>query len=104
MGKVNRKTWTLKEDTLIAKAVKEHPERPHVAFKNIAFITGRTIGSVRGRYKRMYVDTGMMPKIRPRRAVKPEKVVPVSSTKKNIPVKEKKLNAIQRFVKRLFNI
>lgn len=109
----DRKFWTLKEDALIARAVREHPERPHLAFKNIALLTGRTVGSVRRRYQRLYLNTGVMPKLKPGRTgnknttveTKPLEGAVSNHRVWNTPKKrEKKLNALQRFGKWLFNI
>lgn len=101
MGKVKRKNWTLREDALIAQAIKEHPDNPHQEFKTVAELTGRSIGSVRGRYQRVYINTGLREKKRRGKNVVEVKKEPVVVKKEQ---KKKKLNAIQRFVKRLFNI
>lgn len=96
-----RKNWTLREDALIAQAIKENPNNPHKEFKTVAELTGRSIDSVRGRYQRVYIETGLREKMRPGRKVVKEKKAPVIVKKEQ---KKKKLNAFQRFGKWLFNI
>ena len=94
------KNWTKEEMDVLKSAVNAHPDNPHAEFASVSQIVKKSRAAVNAKYARMYGPQRVMRKNR--LAKEPEHKTEDPELPKVTP--KKKLNAFQRFVKRLFNI
>ena len=94
-----RKNWTKEEEAVLRSAVSAHPDNPHAEFGAVSQIVKRSKGAVNAKYRRMYGPNRVMS--RKSKPIQPAVPTTISGNPKQ---PKKKLNALQRFVKRIFNI
>lgn len=99
MANRNR-NWTKEEEAVLRSAVSAHPDNPHAEFGSVSQIVKKSKSAVNAKYRRMYGPNRVMCKKSPKKEV--EHITEDSELPKM--AKRKKLNAFQRFVKRIFNI
>lgn len=94
-----RKNWTREEEAVLRSAVNAHPDNPHAEFMSVSQIVKKSKAAVNSKYRRMYGPNRVLS----RKARSVQSVVP-TTINSNPQQPKKKLNALQRFVKRIFNI
>lgn len=94
-----RKNWTREEEAVLRSAVSAHPDNPHAEFVSVSQIVKKSKAAVNAKYRRMYGPNRVM-----YRKTKPIQPVIPTTINSNPQQPKKKLNALQRFVKRIFNI
>lgn len=93
------RNWTKEEEAVLRSAVNAHPDNPHAEFESVSQIVKKSKSAVNAKYRRMYGPNRVM--YRKAKPVQPAIPTTISS---NPQQPKKKLNALQRFVKRIFNI
>lgn len=93
------KNWTKEEEAVLRSAVNAHPDNPHAEFESVSQIVKKSKSAVNSKYRRMYGPNRVM-----YRKAKPIQPAVTTTINSNPQQPKKKLNALQRFVKRIFNI
>lgn len=103
-----RKNWTKEEMEVLKSAVNANPTNPHAEFASVSQIVKKSKAAVNAKYGRMYGPNRVLAKRRPKAPLEsiPDAAQNIAKTAGGELEKKpkKKYNALQRFVKRLFNI
>jgi hypothetical protein len=104
-----QKNWTREEMEVLRSAVNANPTNPHAEFSSVAQIVKKSKAAVNAKYGRMYGSNRVLAKKRPVYHPDPAEVSTEHAAAKTenselSKAPKKRLNAFQRFIKKLFNI